>query len=377
MEDSLSFDSFVEENSETQLMLNVSSEAEQDFLAKVGGTTARKADVAAMVDQYNATQIGTLCFDGSAMTALAIWAERCHALGLVCLLNADATTDFESLQNSLCADGIVLDCRNLTDYSVIEKALKATGDGLLYLLVSAAPAVFKEQNVELSAADAIIVCADEGSCEHVALIDEWMSDNTDYCVYAGVSSVLCEANGKTWFTTPEILNGFAVQALMKGCAGLWLNGFCADLFEPDSALYDIYETCGLLSECVGAKRRHVIPACYPRIILPGADYHFTCDVSPVFEGAPVCVVLALSGAQNSDSLSVSVNGDVLEFTGEPEIVARNEKGRFCANQCIPVPAKTFEYFLGNIAEDESFTVCIHNNTKNELSLHWCEITVNI
>ena len=375
MQDFFDYDNTMTD-AQTQLMININADAEQDFLKKIGGANARKSDVGAMADQYNGTTVKTLCFAGSDKKALAIWAERCRVLGLTSLLTVIADENAIDEIADSCADGILLDCREIEDFSIIDK-ISAASDALLYVLVSSDVEVSVLSVADWTAVHGVVVCSDEKRCKNDLPVQKWLSEITDLEVFAGIGDVLCEANGRVWHPTPEILNGTAVSYLAKGCNGLWLDGYCADIFNPDSGLYDIYELCGDLSECVGTKRRHIQLCEVQKIILPGADYHFTADIAPVFDGAPVCLVLAAEGAKGEQALTVFCHENELQYTGEPFIISRNDKGRLCENQCIPVSSNCFEYYLGNNVSDEPLSLRIHNNTKNNVILCWAELSVNI
>lgn len=366
------------QQNETQLFLNIDAKAEQTFLSQVGGAAARKRDVAAMADQYSGTLVGTLCFAGSDPAALAIWVQRAHELEMMTLLTVNA--EDSSLQQKItdfCTDGIVLDCRNIDDFSIINAVSEAVADGLLYVLLRADLKTLTDQGINFAHVHGVIVCGKD-DCTDVDLpVTQWLNTLQDTEVVAGVSSMLCEANGKKWFATPEIMNGQAVTYLSQGCAGLWLDGFCADLFDPDSMLFDIYETCGQLNACVGAKRRHLHLVNALRTVLPGADYRCTLPVSPVLDGAPVCVVIAVDDAADENAISVFYGEKKLEYTGEPVVIIRNEKGRLCENRCLGAQTRCFEFYAGNHVGNDKFAIRIHNNTKKNVILRWVEASVNI
>ncbi len=372
------FDADFEQQNKTQLFLNIDETAEQTFLKQVGGADARKRDVAAMADQYSGTHIGTLCFAGSDPKALEIWAQRCRELDMTSLLML-AANDTSLLRKAadFCTDGIILDCRNCEELTVINAVSEAIADGLFYILLHSDAGIPAAQNVNLDAVCGVIVCGKNDCFDAGFSLTDWFSVRDDFEVIAGVSSALCEANGKKWFATPEIMNGLAVTYLSQGCSGLWLDGFCADLFDPDSMLFDIYETCGDLNECIGARRRHLHLVNSLRAVLPGADYRCALPLQPVFEGAPVCVVLAVDEAADENAISVFCGEKELEYTGEPVVIIRNEKGRLCENQCLSAQTRCFEFYAGNRFDNENLSIRIHNNTKKSIVLRWIEASVNI
>ena len=382
MEDFMPFDTeFDAEMSDTQLILHVDAQTEQNFLSRFNVETARKEQIGALADQYFATHIETLCFDGTDEKALKIWVARCRALGMTPMLRVDAEKErIDEAFRAGLTSGIVLDCRETQDLSVIADAAQLHTDlapeALLYVLLCADVQMLKEQNVDLSDMDAVIVCSAEKRCDgHLSVVD-WMSENTDIGVFAGIDALLCETNGKKYYPTAQIMNGFAVGYLSQGCNGLWLDGFCADLFDSDPVLYDIYETCGKLEECVGARRRHVLTGTYPKALLPGADYRCNITLGPVFEGAPVCAVVGILNVQTQECIAVTLNGKQAACTGNPSVVARNEKGRersdFCGGKVLFA-----EYFAGTLESESQLQINLHNNTDKCLQIAWIEVTVNV
>ncbi len=371
------FDAFEsEKNTETQLILNINVEAEQDFLAKIGGVNARKNDIAAMVDQYNATAVKTLCFAGSNKSALSIWAERCRVLGITSLQTVQVEDCAKAATADFCTDGFLVDCRNVKDLSAVVEFADCT-DAMLYLLLP--------QNAELDMVEdslrkvvqGIVLCADENGLRDVLPKEKGLSEQMDFSVFVCVNEILCEANGKKWYPTPEIMNGIAVEVLAKGYSGLFLNGFCADIMNPDTMLYDVYENCGSLRNCVGARRRHLLLVNEEKVILPGAVYHFTADICPVFKGTPLCFVLATDGTRQAESLRVLCGEKELQYTGEPVVIARNENGKLRENRCISGNVCCFEYYLGNDFEKEKIEISVRNELKRSLILRWAEVSVNI
>ncbi len=368
------FDTFENaENADTQLILNINADAEQDYLAKIGGMNAGKRNIAALVDQYNGTNVKTLCFAGSNKQALAIWAERCRALGITSLLTVSAE-GCATGAGVICTDGLLIDCRNTKELSAVCETAKQT-DAMLYLLLeNDAPVEMLNKEI-CNAVQGVILCAEH--CVDVLPEVEWLSEQKDFAVFAGVGEILCEANGSVWYPTPEIMNGIAVEVLSKGCSGLFLNGFCADIMNPDTMLYDVYENCGTLQECVGAKRRHLLLVNEEKVILPGADFHFTADICPIFKGAPVCFVVAVEGARQSECLHVLCGEREAQYTGNPVVIARNENGKLRENRCVSGDVTYFEYYLGNDFENDTIKICIHNNSKRNIILRWAEVSVNI
>ncbi|MBE6811682.1 MAG: hypothetical protein E7523_02240 [Ruminococcaceae bacterium] len=377
MDTLLDFDTFENaETADTQLILNINAEAEQDFLAKIGGMSARKSDVAALVDQYNGTNIKTLCFAGSNRDALAIWAQRCRALGINSLLTVQAENCAGMTTSDFCTDGFLIDCRRAKDLSAVCEFAKST-DAMVYLLLPQDAHTDVLGDTLRKVLQGVILCAGESGCANVLPQVDWLSEQKDFSVFAGVGEVLCVANGKKWYPTPEIMNGIAVEVLSKGYNGLFLDGFCADIMNPDTMLYDVYENCGSLQECVGARRRHLMLVNEEKIILPGAVYHFTADICPVFKGAPVCFVLAVEGARQAESLHVLCSKTEVQYTGKPVVIARSENGKLRENHCIAGDVTCFEYYLGNDFENDKIKISVRNETKKNLILHWAEVSVNI
>lgn len=365
----------------TQLILYVDAQAERQFLSRVNVQNAREEQVGALVEQYIATHIETLCFEGTDKKALTIWAERCRARGITPMLRVDAQKEqIETAFHENLTSGIVLDCREVTSFSVISEAARLrealAPEAVLYVLLSADINAVKAQT-ELSCMDAVIVCSTENVCDGNLPVADWLSENTDIAVFAGVKATLCERQEKKWYVTERIMNGFAVGYLSQGCNGLWLDGFCADLFSPDPFLYDIYETCGKLEECVGARRRHLLTGTYPKAVLPGADYRCDMTVGPVFEGAPVCVIVGIADAKSKDCIAVRINARECEYSGEPCLIARDEKGKSYENRFLGNNVLLAEFFAGQLETEDTLHICIHNNTDTCLQIAWVEATVNI
>ncbi len=358
---------------DTQLILNISADAEQDFLEKIGGMNAGKRNVAAMADQYNGTNVKTLCFAGSNMEALAIWAERCRALGITSMLTVNAE-DCIKIADSFCTDGLLIDCRNFADLSFIVDIVKKT-DAMIYLLLPQDASVEMLNDELCDAVQGVVLLAKHYG--NVLPCADWLSKQKDFSVFAGISEVLCEVNGKLWYPTPEIMNGIAVEVLSKGYNGLFLNGFCADIMNPDTMLYDVYENCGTLQECIGAKRRHLMLVNENKVILPGAVYHLAADICPVFKGAPACLVVAVEGISQAECLRVICSEREAQFTGNPVVIARSENGKLRENRCVTGNVTYFEYYLGNDFEHEMIQISIHNNSKKQVILQWTEVSVNI
>ncbi len=368
------FDTFENaQAADTQLILNIDADAEQDFLAKIGGMNARKRDIAAMVDQYNGTNVKTLCFAGSNKTALGIWAERCCELGITSLHTVNAA-DCAADTSDFCTDGFLIDCRNAKELSFVCDLAKQT-DAMLYLLLPQKASTGMLNDALCKAVQGVVLCSDQYG--NVLPETDWLSKQKDFAAFAGVGEILCQANEKTWYPTPEIMNGITVEVLSKGFNGLFLDGFCADIMNPDTMLYDIYENCGTLQECVGAKRRHLLLVNEEKVVLPGAVYHFTADISPIFKGAPVCFVFAVEGATQAENIHVLCSEKETQYTGNPVVVARNENGKLRENRCIAGDVTCFEYYLGNDFENDAIEISIHNETKKNVILRWAEVSVNI
>ena len=374
MDDLFSLDYAEDVSANTQILLNITAADERTFLSAIGGKAARKEDIAAMVDQYIATHIGTLCFAGSDKAALQIWAERCRAVGLCCLQTVSINDVNSEVFANPAADGFVLDCRDTVDLAKAAEVLmnKTTESGLLYILVNDAPNSLP--NLNWTAADGVIVCDKSGQCTGDLPTADWLACAAN--VFAGFGNFLCEANGKKWAPTGELMNGFAVRYLSQGCAGIWLDGFCANLFNPDSVLYDIYETCGRLYECIGTKRRHLH---LKKSVELAAHESFACQtaVGPKLDGAPVCLVLAVGGTQSKDAIDVLADGNAVEFTGNPAVYARSERGVNCANQCVETDGGIFEFYIPKHNKNDVLSLVIRNKTDRMLHISWLEITVNI
>ncbi len=368
------FDAFEStKNADTQLILNINADAEQDFLSKIGGMNARKRDIAALVDQYNGTNVKTLCFAGSNKQALAVWAERCHVLGITALQTVKPE-DCTEITTNLLTDGLLIDCRNEADLSFVCDIAEKT-DAMLYLLLS------KKTFAEVLNEEICGVV--QGIVLYAARYDDllpdaqWLSEQKDFSVFVGVSEILCNASGKAWLPTPEIMNGITVEVLSKGCNGLFLDGFCADIMNPDTMLYDIYENCACLQECVGAKRRHLLLVNAEKVILPGAVYHFGVDIKPVFKGAPLCLVIAVEGATVPECLCILCDANDTQYTGNPVVIARDMSGKLRENRCVDGDVTFFEYYLGNAFDGDAFEISIRSNSKKDIILRWAEISVNI
>ncbi len=355
-----------DESADTMLILQIDTESENQFLDRIGGKNARQRDLVAFVDQYAATGIGVLCFPVANEEVLPVWINRCRKVGLQAFLTI--RSDQVESGISLDADGVVLDCRNENDFTCFEQLVKLHDDKQIFLLTT-------DANISVpKGIDGVIICAAEKECYKTAATENLLQ--ADVCVFAGVYNFLCTENKKDWYPTSSMLNAWAVKYLAAGCQGVYLEGFCADVFDPDSALYDIYETCGTLSESVGSRRRHLYDGEFPFTILPGADWNGKITLGPVFDGAAVCLIIG-SDATAENAFDVFVNDKQAEKTGTPVVTARNEQGKECENGCIPGFAKCNEFFVENGSDDTIAVIRVHNNTNKPISVCWLEMTVNI
>lgn len=357
-----------EEPIESQLLLQIDADSENRFLEKIGGENARERDLVAFVDQYAATGITMLCFPLCNEKHLPVWLDRCRKVGLKCALTVSCEqAETTALYADLQTDAIIVDGRGIADFSCLSALPEKFPHGHFILLTD---------NTDVADADAydtVIVCAEKRNCCKSGS-ELWLAKKENCCVLTAVCNYLCNENDTDWYPTPEILNGFAVSVLAKGFDGIYLDGFCADPFDADSALYDIFDTCGNFSDAVGARRRHLYDGDLPVELQAGADMIVPMTLGPVFEGAAVCVLV---GTDHEDAVSVFVNDKETEKTGIPAIVARNAKGREYENTCISKTVKCAEFFAPHDELQDVVNVRIHNNTNKTIFLSWFEVTVNI
>lgn len=360
---------FCEEDDAAQLFVQIDEASENRFLEAVGGAATREKDLVAFVDQYAATGITALCFPLSNKQLLPVWVQRCRKVGLQAflLLSPCQLDDADGVAQA-DMDGIVLDCRQESALPALSLCREKTGDRQLFVLMT--------QGTEVAAAhdaDGIIVFPAQKSCRKLCKPTS-VCYGEDFRCYAGVYNYLCFENEKHWYPTAEIMNAIAVQCLSTGFYGLYLDGFCADPFDADSDLYDMYDTCAVLSEAAGARRRHLAEQDFPVRILSGADWKTQITRGPVLEGAAVCLILGINA---KDAVDVTVNGKPVSRTGIPVVLARNENGKVRENGCIAASFSCEEYFVENDSAEPVAEVCVHNHTDRPVSIGWLEMTVNI
>ncbi len=359
---------YIDDVTETELILNIDLASEMQFLENIGGASARERDIVAFVDQYAATGITALCFPLANKKFLAICCDRCRKVGLksYLLISSETASEFDDYCD-ISVDKILLDDRTVTDLTCFD-VIKNNIPSEKLALLTADKAVAQDECYDM-----IVVCPAEDNCR-VAVSDDWLANRNEHMIVPCVNNYLCSANEKNWHPTPEIMNGIAVQYLAKGYDGLFLDGFCADPFDADGNLYDIYDTCGNLAEAVGARRRHLYTGELPVSIQANDDWKVEMHLGPVFAGAAVCVLIA---AAVENSFDVFVGEKKLEKTGTPVLSAIDDSGRERQIGFIAKSSKCSEFFVSIGDDCDSLSLCIKNKSDKNVTISWLEISVNV